>query len=363
MSVDTTNPLEALLAAVGQQGSPRTAWDEVSRGEIRRYAQAVMDPDRLYWDEDYARGTRYGGVVAPPFLPCKMFRVPPDAPDPLREDLGTWSGEHTPRGESDLHIPWPRGWIVLHGSDEAEIYRLARPGDRVTAQTTFTDAYERQGRSGHLVMGVTETTYSNQHGDLLYLNRGVSVARQVGAGGKAGSKGAGASSLAPEPAPPGRVVPRGTAFEEIQVGDGIPTVVKPLTVPIMMRWCAAVEIWRRDHYDLTYAVEQAGLPNIVGSGAWTHACLHHVLSAWAGLDGWVFKVSQRVKTTMLPGDTLTGWGRVTATRIVDGLGHVDLETGFRKADGVDAISGGGTVVLPLRGGRPVPYPFPRRSNA
>ena len=101
----------------------------------------------------------------------------------------------------------------------------------------------------------------------------------------------------------------------------------------MVRWCAAVEIWRRDHYDLDYAVNRAGLPNIVGSGAWTHACLHHLLSQWAGPDGWVFRVSQRVRATMLPGDCLTAWGRVTATRVVDGLGYVELETGMRKADG------------------------------
>ena len=60
---------------------------------------------------------------------------------------------------------------------------------------------------------------------------------------------------------------------------------------------------------------------------------------------------------MLPGDTLTGWGRVTATRVAHGLGYVDLDTGFRKPDGVDAVTGTGTIVLPLRGGRPVPYPF------
>jgi acyl dehydratase len=145
-------------------------------------------------------------------------------------------------------------------------------------------------------------------------------------------------------------------FEEVAIGQEIPPIELPLTVPIMVRWCAAVEIWRRDHYDLEYAREK-GLPNIVGSGAWTHACLHRLLSGWAGPDGWVFKVSQRVQASMLPGDRLTGWGRVTATRTVDGLGYVELAIGFRKADGVEAVTGAGTVVLPLRGGRPVPYPF------
>jgi acyl dehydratase len=169
---------DEMRAAIGRVGSPRTAWDEVSRGEIRRYAQAIMDDDPVYWDEEHARRTKFGGVVAPPFLPGKIFRVRPDAPDPLREDERLWSGEHTPRGESDLRIPWPPGWIVLHGSDESEIYQLARPGDRITARSKLVDMYERQGRSGHLVMAVTETAYFNQDGDLLYVNRGISVARR-----------------------------------------------------------------------------------------------------------------------------------------------------------------------------------------
>lgn len=146
-------------------------------------------------------------------------------------------------------------------------------------------------------------------------------------------------------------------FDDVAVGQEIPTLSKPLTVPIMVRWCAAIEIWRRDHYDLDYAVNQAGLPNIVGSGSWTHACLHHLLSEWAGPDGWVFKVSQRVQAVMLPGEHLVGWGRVTATRVVNDLGHVELQTGMRKPDGSDAVTGTGTVVLPLRDGRAVPYPF------
>jgi acyl dehydratase len=168
-----------MRAAIGREGPPKTAWDEVSRSEIRRYAQAIMDDDPIYWDEGHAGRTKYGGVVAPPFLPGKMFRVPPDAPDPL-QDEGGWSGEHSPRGDGEPRVPWPEGWIVLHGSDEAEIYQLARPGDRITSRSKLIDVYERQGRSGHLVMAVTETSYFNQDGDLLYVNRGVGVARRPG---------------------------------------------------------------------------------------------------------------------------------------------------------------------------------------
>ena len=39
---------------------------EVERGAIKRFAEAVGDPNPLYFDEEYAKGTRYGGIVAPP---------------------------------------------------------------------------------------------------------------------------------------------------------------------------------------------------------------------------------------------------------------------------------------------------------
>jgi hypothetical protein len=59
-----------------------------------------------------------------------------------------------------------------------------------------------------------------------------------------------------------------------------------------------------------------------------------------------------------PGDVMTFYGVVTDKRETDGLGYLDLDVGIRIRDGVDAVPGNATVVLPLRDGRPVPYPFP-----
>ena len=39
---------------------------EVEKGHIRRFAQAVGDPNPLFRDADYARKTRYGGIIASP---------------------------------------------------------------------------------------------------------------------------------------------------------------------------------------------------------------------------------------------------------------------------------------------------------
>ena len=57
------------------------------------------------------------------------------------------------------------------------------------------------------------------------------------------------------------------------------------------------------------------------------------------------------------GDTVTAWGRVTARREQDGIGVVDLDIGITNSRGVVSTRGNAVVVLPKRGGRPVPYPF------
>src|SRR4030042_3409579 len=39
---------------------------EVERGAIRRYAESVGDDNPLYNDEEYAKKTKYGGIISPP---------------------------------------------------------------------------------------------------------------------------------------------------------------------------------------------------------------------------------------------------------------------------------------------------------
>ena len=36
---------------------------------------------------------------------------------------------------------------------------------------------------------------------------------------------------------------------------------------------------------------------------------------------------------------------------------MELEIGMKNQEGVESMPGRATVVLPIRGGRPIPYPF------
>lgn len=43
---------------------------KVEKAHIAAFAQAVDDPNKLYFDEKYAAKTKYKGIIAPQLIPC-----------------------------------------------------------------------------------------------------------------------------------------------------------------------------------------------------------------------------------------------------------------------------------------------------
>ncbi len=139
--------LSILQRMVGRE-FPYTDEFEVEKGMIRRFAIAIGDPNPLYYDEEFARTTPYGSIVAPPtFLfewnHHKHTVIPPG------ERASIFSGlERQPR--------------LLRGTNEYEIVQPVRPGDIIKSKSRIMEVYEKQGRSGQLVFMVCETNYFNQ---------------------------------------------------------------------------------------------------------------------------------------------------------------------------------------------------------
>lgn len=147
-------------------------------------------------------------------------------------------------------------------------------------------------------------------------------------------------------------------YEDVAVGFEIPTVSKgPLTTAHVVRWSAAMENWAPIHYDWRYATEHDGLPDVLVNGSWKQHVLMQALNDWIGEDGWLWKMNFQYRGMTVPGDTVTAWGRVTGKRVEGRYGVVDLEIGMRDQKGVETTPGKASVVLSLRGGPPVPYPF------
>ena len=65
-------------AMIGVSGEIVESWGVVDLEYSRRFTQAVMDPDPMYWDEEYAKQSKYGELTTPPIMVSYMSsRVPP----------------------------------------------------------------------------------------------------------------------------------------------------------------------------------------------------------------------------------------------------------------------------------------------
>jgi acyl dehydratase len=152
----------------------------------------------------------------------------------------------------------------------------------------------------------------------------------------------------------------GPEFELLAVGDDLPSLTRgPIREPHLMRWSAAIENWHRIHYDQQFAVNHDHLPGLLINGSWKQHFLVQMVRDWAEPPGWLRSISFEFRAMDVVGAVLTAWGHITDLVERDGLGWVNLEIGIRnETTSVDSTRGTAIVVLPLRNGAAVPYPFP-----
>ncbi|HJN92239.1 MAG TPA: acyl dehydratase [Dehalococcoidia bacterium] len=147
-------------------------------------------------------------------------------------------------------------------------------------------------------------------------------------------------------------------FEDVSIGDEVTPLVKgPMSPLHLMRWSAAIENWHRIHYDETFSKEHDGLPERLVNGSWKQHVLVQMMKDWVGLGGWLWKIGFQFRAMDVVWSTVTAWGRVVDTRRVGDFGVVECEIGMRNEEGQESTPGTATVVLPLRDGPTVPYPF------
>jgi acyl dehydratase len=124
----------------------------IEAGAIRRFVEALGDPNPQYVDPEYARQTRWGGVIAPPTFLCTIS-APLTVPD-----LGF-------------------GRVNLNGGSSYDWYRPVRPGDVITAQASLEEVRGVEGGSGSMLIMVRSIRYTDQDGRLVAEGRGTGIRR------------------------------------------------------------------------------------------------------------------------------------------------------------------------------------------
>lgn len=116
---------------------------EMGRDQVEQYVQAVGDFHPLYTDEDFARRSKYGGLIAPPTI-AAIFTS-------LRVAL---KKEKIPPG-------------AVHAKQYFRFIKPVRPDDKLNITVTLKDKYIQRGRK----YVVIESLARNQDGEEMVLAR------------------------------------------------------------------------------------------------------------------------------------------------------------------------------------------------
>jgi acyl dehydratase len=138
---------------IGRESEP--VLHEVEKGMIRRFADALGDPNPMYQDEAVARAAGYPALVAPP-----TFAVALTSNERFRHslDLGTRS--------------------ILHGEQQFEYARALVAGDRITVVSRVADVQEKAGASGPMDVLVVEDEGRDDKGELVFRSRATLILRR-----------------------------------------------------------------------------------------------------------------------------------------------------------------------------------------
>ena len=169
-------------------------------------------------------------------------------------------------------------------------------------------------------------------------------------------------------------------WEDVEVGEGLQPVVRgPLTVADMIAWLMGIgsphvrsgqywlayrrqspkiavrdpetNVWEaveRVHWDRFMAAE-IGMPAPYDYGAQRGGWGTHLITNWAGDDGWVAEVDVRYRGMNFLGDTLWIQGAVTDKwRGASGTGYVECAIQSVNQRGDDVMPGRAIVALPSR---------------
>jgi acyl dehydratase len=99
-------------------------------------------------------------------------------------------------------------------------------------------------------------------------------------------------------------------YDDVQVGDELPTLVIPLTRTLIVATAIASRDYQDVHHDPGLAQER-GSPDIFMNILSTNGFVGRFITDWAGPDAVLKSVNIRLGAPNHPGDTMTMTGQVT----------------------------------------------------
>lgn len=342
----------------------------VTEDLIRHYTDAIGDPNPLFRNPDYGKGSRWGSVIGPPTFESTIA-------------YGSSFGGR-------LKLPGVRS---LAGGNKHEYHKVFRPGDEISVVDKFLGFSEhtKSDKPYRLFVGATARRYTNQRDDLMAVmtNRYIIIAtppsKQVG--GKMNMyKDLKRHVFTKEEidlihqgyedtlAGKNRRGAQIRYWEEVQEGEELPSVVKgPYDVcdacarttvscysfAFAIKWAAMREhlhdhpidpetgeyrFIRDWHYE-DHIAQMLGMPYAFAAGAHNEMVLAHIITDWMGDDGFVKSMDSKDARIHILGDMTWVKGKVVKKYVENDEHLVDLKVWGENQDGVVHTTSDVTVKL------------------
>ncbi|MGE0307387.1 MAG: MaoC family dehydratase N-terminal domain-containing protein [Acidimicrobiia bacterium] len=363
---------------------------EVSRDGLRHFAFGYGDDNPLYCDPQYAKGTRWGGLINPPAFLYTMGEdaspkpTPPENKAVLKGDPFAGLGSY----QAVMDFEW---WTPLYIGDELKCLR---------SQVGLADKRsDFGGRTAHVTH---DFIYANGQGELHAIRRGTWVNAE-----RHTSKERKKESDTPEPYTAEQLaeidacyeaetrrgnVPR--YFEDVEIGDVVDRKVKgPLRTTDVVVWHLGwgMQLTPPGSFRLSYLIrkkapglfppnklnipdtvqrlhweperaQELGLPTSYDYGGLRETWLCHLVSDWMGDDAWLWKLECQHRRFNFIGDTTWLTGEVVdkkQTETAAGVrSEVHLAIRCTNQRGVVTSPGKAVVLLPSREHGEVTLPKP-----
>ena len=359
---------------------------EVTWDGTRHFANGCGDDNPLFCDPDYAKKTRWGGLIAPPLFFWTMGEA--DQPELTAEQKTILKGDPLAglgAYQAVMEYEW---WRPLRQNDKLKVRR-------VLLGVTTKDKSEFSGRSVHETRGFI---YRNQNDELHAIQRGTWVRAERHASAKKKKeydlpKPYTREQLEEIDACYDAETHRGAEpryWEDVKVGEELPTIVRgpvrtsdiivwhigwgmQLTPPGAFRLSYQIrkkvpgmftpnplnvpDTVQRLHWEMDWA-NKLGIPIPYDYGGLREAFLTTIVTNWMGDEGWLWKLSCQHRKFVYTGDTNWIKGRVTDKKQVDGRNEVHLELSVENQWGTVTSPGHAVVLLPSRANPVVELPRP-----
>jgi acyl dehydratase len=359
---------------------------------FRHVAEAYGDDNRLWSDEDYATGTVWKGVIAPPPLvggdsligEDEEFELPSQVSELMRGD--PLSGVH-----------------AFYSASAREWWRPMRPGRRVRRRNALVGVLDKPSSfANRAVHEWTGQVFQEEEGALLSGQYRLMIRTERARAREKKDEKEETPEIRPYTDDEIEAIdkqyaderPRGSTprlWEDVKEGDPIGPMVKgPLTVTDMICWHAGMgmglygvkplrlgfqnrrriprffhrddlnipDVMQRVHWDPEFA-RRAGNPTTFDYGRMRETWLIHLCTDWMGDDGWLWKLDCEFRKFNFVGDSQWLGGTVVRKYVTsEGRPAVDLSLWAENQRGEITTPGHATILLPSLRYGPVVLPTP-----